>query len=130
MPPGLPRCRKILEQLLPLDEVRRGELRAWLAILVKAEVSPSLDELREVALDGERQLCRLVVAELSGHAYPTSPSGWPVALECAAVDLHAWIDGLCLQTASSGQLMPAGAARSALRRYLRQLADTVAQGTT
>ena len=50
MPAGLPRCRMALEQLLPLDDVRRGEVRAWLAILVKAEVSPSLAELREVAL--------------------------------------------------------------------------------
>lgn len=130
MPAGLPRCRMALEQLLPLDDVRRGEVRAWLAILVKAEVSPSLAELREVALDGERQLCRLVVAELSGHPYPTSPSDWPAALEYAAVDLHAWIDGHCLQAASSRQLLPADAARAALDRYLRQLSVTVAQLTT
>ena len=107
MPAGLPRCRMALEQLLPLDDVRRGE----------------------VALDGERQLCRLVVAELSGHPYPTSPSDWPAALEYAAVDLHAWIDGHCLQAASSHRLLPADAARAALDRYLRQLSVTVAPGT-
>lgn len=130
MPPGLPRCQRLLEELLPFDEVRRGEVPAWLAILVKTEVTPSLCRLREAALDAERQLCRLVVSELSGHAYPTSPKGWPSALEYAAVDLHAWIDGLCLQATPSRQLMPVGAARSTLRRYLRQLAVIVTLGTT
>ncbi|MBP9920249.1 MAG: hypothetical protein KBF43_16850, partial [Dermatophilaceae bacterium] len=71
-----------------------------------------------------------VVAELSGHPYPTSPSDWPAALEYAAVDLHAWIDGHCLQAASSHRLLPADAARAALDRYLRQLSATVAQLTT
>lgn len=43
--PGEERCRRVLEELLPFDERRTGEVRVWLAALVQSQVDPSLTDL-------------------------------------------------------------------------------------
>ena len=121
MPPGHTRCLRALEELLPLDEIREGEVRSWLAILAKDGVSPALHHLRESGLSTERHLCRMVVAELSGGRRPVLGEPLPQTLEAEAVELHATIAGLCLHLAASPRLMsPANAVR-VLKRQLSRI---------
>lgn len=126
MPPGRHRCLRALEQLLPLDEVREGEVRSWVAILAKANVPPPLHELREAGLATERHLCRMVVAELSDGRRPLLGERLRPALEAEAVELHTLIGGLCLQMMASPALVSRDQAARVLTRHLSGIAGRVA----
>lgn len=121
MPPGRTRCLRALEQLLPLDEIREGEVRAWVAILAKANPRPALRELRETGLATERHLCRMVVAELNGCRRPLLGERLPSRLEAEALELHLAIGGLCLHLVASPRLMSAADAVRALKHHLSRI---------
>lgn len=128
MPPGRTRCLRALEQLLPLDEVREGEVRSWVAILAKADAPPRLFELREAGLATERHLCRMVVAELSDCRRPLLGERLPPAREAEAVELHTMIGGLCLQMLASPTLLSRGGAVRVLTRHLSGIARKAVEG--
>lgn len=97
--PGHVRSQALLEQLLPLDATRTGEVRAWLAVLVGPDDDPFLTAMRDTAWQGTRQLARLVVNDQVGRPPLTSSdTALPGPFETEAASLHAWIDGVTLQS--------------------------------
>ncbi|WP_141015027.1 TetR/AcrR family transcriptional regulator [Nocardioides sambongensis] len=124
--PGPARCRRVLEQLLPLDERRTGEVRVWLAALIRSHVDPAFDEVRRAGWDGTRRICRGVVLELAGRegAAPSTPLG--ARLEAQASDLHTWVDGLTLQSATMPDALPADEVRRQVRTHVRRLGAALA----
>ena len=91
MPPGRTRCLRALEQLLPLDEIREGEVRAWVANLG--------DRLRSLPI----------------------PPEFAATLAKASVELHVAIGGLCLHLVASPRLMSAADAVRALKHHLSRI---------
>jgi AcrR family transcriptional regulator len=125
-PPGLARCQEVLEHLLPLDDVRTGEIRVWLAVLIRSHTDPHLSDLRLTAWHGTRHLCRLVVAELADRPRPPEVgAALPRRLEAHAASLHVWLDGLTLQAASVPELLSPAEVRLALRRELTGIRERV-----
>lgn len=124
--PGPARCEAVVEHLLPLDDERTGEVRVWLAVLIRAHVDSAFDELRIAAWQGTRQICRLVVTELAGQPLPSDlTQALPRRFESRAASLHAWIDGLTLHAATVPELVPPDEVRAEVRRELRRLLTAV-----
>lgn len=97
--PGHARSQELVEQLLPLDATRTGEVRAWLAVLVGPDDDPFLTAMRDTAWQGTRKLARLVVNDQAGRSPLTSTDlALPEPFETEAARLHVWIDGLTLQS--------------------------------
>lgn len=132
---SLARCQAALEQLLPLDEARAAEVRAWLALLTRTGDAGDLGDLRQQAWAAERALCGAVVRELSGDS-AAAVTGSAVASGAAvrgkantrerarareAARLHCFVDGLTLQAITVPDRQDAPALRAALRAYLLDL---------
>ncbi|MFK3984863.1 TetR/AcrR family transcriptional regulator [Micromonospora sp. NPDC050397] len=120
---GLELAQGLLEELLPLDQERLGEVLVWLAFLGRARVDASLDDLRQTAWRGERYVSRGAVAELAGCPWPADlvaplPDG---RLEAEAAELHTFVDGLALQGATFREELPPQRVRHLLRRRLETL---------
>lgn len=99
LPPSTARSRILIEQLLPLDTQRTGEVRAWLAVLVERDDDPFLAAMRDTAWQGTRRLARTIVADQTGQdPPPPDATALPEPFEAEAASLHAWIDGLTLQS--------------------------------
>lgn len=125
-PPGLARCQEVLEHLLPLDDVRTGEIRVWLAVLIRSHTDPHLRDLRLTAWHGTRHLCRLVVAELAERPHPPEVGATlSRRLEPHAASLHIWLDGLTLQAASVPELLPPAEVHLEVRRELNSIRNRV-----
>lgn len=120
---GLEMAQGLLEELLPLDQERLGEVLVWLAFLGRARVDASLDDLRQAGWQGERYVCRGAVAELAGCPWPTDlVAPLPTEhLEAEAADLHTFVDGLALQGATFREELPPEQVRHLLRRRLETL---------
>lgn len=125
-PPGVARCQAVLEQLLPFDEQRTGEVRAWLAVVVEAHADPVLDDIRLLAWDGERRVCRLMVADLGRLDGVDGRTPLPGRLEAEAAHLHLLVDGLTLQAATSPERLGPAAVRRILHTQLTELAARLA----
>lgn len=124
--PGPARCQEVVEQLLPLDEVRTGEVRVWLAVLIRAHVDSTFDELRIAGWHGSRQICRLVITELAGQPPPSDLTRpLPEGFERHIAPLHAWIDGLTLQAATVPELLPPAMVRRGVHDQLARLHTAV-----
>lgn len=82
---GTPRevAERALQEVLPLDDVRRAEMQVWLAFTTRSFVDPGLRELRDRAHVGVRTLCE-------------GAAGLLGATPADAERLHALIDGLAL----------------------------------
>lgn len=120
--PGPARCQAVVEHLLPLDDERTGEVRVWLAVLIRAHVDSNFDELRIAGWQGTRHICRLVVTELAGKPPPPDlKQRLPRRFESHAASLHAWIDGLTLHAATVPELLPPDEVRREVRGELRRL---------
>ncbi|WP_219971907.1 TetR/AcrR family transcriptional regulator [Rubrobacter xylanophilus] len=91
---GTPReaVRRMLCEVLPLDEERREEGRVWLAFTAHSLVDPRVALEHEVVFDGVRELCRRVIGRLADEGL-LSPRLDP---EEEVVRLHALVDGLTL----------------------------------
>ncbi|WP_083760090.1 TetR/AcrR family transcriptional regulator [Rubrobacter xylanophilus] len=91
---GPPReaVRRMLCEVLPLDDERRVEARVWLAFAAHSLVDPRVAEEHELVFDGMRELCRLIVRRLSEDGLLVSGAGD----EEEAARLHALVDGLAL----------------------------------
>lgn len=101
--------RRLLEELLPLDEDRRIEAAVYIEGLTQARQNPALRELSSAGWIGGRHVCRLAFASAKG--LPLSQQmdeELEIASDEAAVGLlHTFIDGLTLQgVTQSEQLNP------------------------
>jgi AcrR family transcriptional regulator len=125
--PGLERAQRLVEELLPLDRERLAEGLVWLAFLTRARVDRSFDDLRETGWRGERYVCRLAVAEITGCPWPIELADLlpGEALEAEAAELHTFVDGLTLQGATFPEEMPSEQLRHLLRRRLEKLESAV-----
>ena len=118
----LTRSRRLLEELLPLDDEREVEVLVYLAFADRARVDRALASVRARAWADTRQLCRLVVADLVGSRRPAAGAALrPRRHEDAAEQLHALLDGLTLQAISFPDQFPPGRARTVLHRALAAL---------
>lgn len=130
------RARRLLLELVPVDEERRIEAVVWLALLERSRTDPSLVGPREIAWLGERHICRLVVAELLGLPAPDSPQerfARPASTtagpspEQEAEALHTFVDGITLQaTTWPGEWTPA-AMRASAERQLEGVVERAAR---
>lgn len=124
----VPDAQGLLEELLPLDEVRRVETDAWLATMDAARRDPELDQTRALAWKGTRQVSRIAVAWVRGRDLDPElgrlleePLPDPEDERAAAV-LQALLDGLALQCFAYADLVDAATVRATLRDHLWQVA--------
>ncbi|WP_460767921.1 TetR/AcrR family transcriptional regulator [Nocardiopsis nanhaiensis] len=120
--PVVERVAGFAEQMMPLDETRRAEFRAWEATGDLGTDDPRLEE----RWNKQRSLYRQLVAGLGGLAPPEDPAQvhpdpW---LETWSEHLHAFVDGLSLQTMVTPQQFPPEAARRQLRAFLAHIEST------
>ena len=82
---GTPRevAERALQEVMPLDDLRRAEMQVWLAFTARSFVDPGLRALRDRAHVGVRALC-----EGAARLIGASPLD--------AQRLHALVDGLAL----------------------------------
>lgn len=119
--PGLARARALIEEMLPLDEDRLAEVRVYLAFMARVRTEDGRPGLAESAWHGERHVCGLAVADVTGLEHPTKVGVVPAHLKAAVDDLHVFVDGLTFLGATiPGQLTPARA-RALLRARLEAL---------
>lgn len=126
--PGPARCQAVVEQLLPLDEERAGEVRVWLAVLIRAHVDSTFDELRIAGWHGSLHICRLVITELAGQPPPSDlTQPLPERFERHVASLHTWIDGLTLQSATVPEFLPPAVVHREVRDKLNRLQTAVSR---
>ncbi|MEO9323240.1 TetR family transcriptional regulator C-terminal domain-containing protein [Nocardioides sp. C4-1] len=94
-PPGVRTragARRMLAELLPLDDERRLEMQVHLALAAEAVGHPELDGVRAAPDDAVRQACRTVLelADAGGHLHPGLDLG------AETTRLHVLVDGLAL----------------------------------
>lgn len=111
--------RRVLLELLPLDEERTAEARVYLALAARAAVSPELARIHAVALAEFRANCAQAVREAQeiGEADATLDA------EREASALVAFVDGLTLHVVTDAQGLPPGTAVAALDAYLGRIFD-------
>ncbi|MGJ9411514.1 TetR/AcrR family transcriptional regulator [Aeromicrobium sp. CF4.19] len=93
---------RLVEELLPLDETRRGECLVWVAFADRSRLDPDLGHVRQAGWDGTRHVARIVAADLAGAPRPHGLADVlddPV-LESRARRLHVLIDGWAVQAIS------------------------------
>ncbi len=130
-PASQDRAGAVLEQLLPLDPERIAECRVWLAALGRARVDPSLDELRQIGLSGERALCRAAVCDLLNRPWPASlDEALGPDAEREVDHLHAIVSGLTLVATTHPDAMAADRVRAVLRRAIDDVHDRLESGHT
>ncbi|MEU2948871.1 TetR family transcriptional regulator C-terminal domain-containing protein [Nocardiopsis alba] len=114
--PMVDRVLGFAEQMLPLDETRRAEYRAWEATGDPDFLDPRLEE----RWHQQRSLYRRLVAALADLPPledPTrvQPDPW---LETWSEYLHTFVDGISLQLMTNPEQVTPEVARSRLRAFL------------
>jgi AcrR family transcriptional regulator len=109
------RVAEYAEQLLPLDETRRAEYRAW----ESARILGEHDKDRAQRWNLQRRLYRQLVASLVGTPVgdPFQPHADPWVEEWAGY-LHTQVDGLSLELMVTPGMLDADDARRRLRSFL------------
>lgn len=123
--PGLPvveRVARFAEQMLPLDEMRRAEFRAWEAAGALGEGDPR----REERWIRQRGLYRRLVGALGGlppldDPGQEHPDPW---LETWSEHLHTYIDGLAIQMMLASSQVPPETAKAQIRAFLAFIEST------
>jgi AcrR family transcriptional regulator len=114
---------EILEQYLPLDEQRRGEMAVYLAFLGRPHASEPLRGIRETAEARSRDGVLLALAMLAsaGRVHPGRD------LESETDELYPFIDGLAVHGTLWPTRYPPGHLRRVLHGRLAQLASPPGQ---
>ena len=107
----------LLEEVLPLDDSRLVEGRIYAAFTAAAATNPGMNELRRVADEGVRALCRSAVAAMTELGL-LSPDREP-ALEIHA--LWALLDGLTLHLVVEPPCITRQDARAVLAEHLKHV---------
>ncbi|GAB2827593.1 TetR/AcrR family transcriptional regulator [Actinocorallia aurea] len=89
---GPDRARRVLRELLPLDDERRTEMEVYLALGTAAMTDPALRPAHRRVHEGVRRVCADALHDLTAAA-PTAPED-PTDSEVSR--LHALVDGLAL----------------------------------
>ena len=121
-PTTVAEVQALLEEVLPLDDVRRVEMHVWLATMDRARHDPGFDEVRRQAWDGIEQVCRIGVARLLGRTSTDSSVPLDDAAELEVGRTQALVDGLAVEAFHYPERMSA----DRLRRVLRAHLDAVA----
>ncbi|MDT0213834.1 TetR family transcriptional regulator C-terminal domain-containing protein [Rothia sp. ARF10] len=120
--PGLERAQSLLEQLLPLDDDRLAEVRVYLAFMARSRTVDTRPGLAEQAWHGERHVCAMAVADVTGRRPPVEPGVVPRALARGVDELHVFLDGLTFLGGTVPTLLTPTRARALLRGRLEALA--------
>lgn len=120
--PGLDRAQALLEQLLPLDDDRLAEVRVYLAFMARSRTVDARPGLAEQAWHGERHLCAVAVADVTGEPPPVELGVIPKALATRVDELHVFLDGLTFLGGTVPALLTPRRARTLLRARLEALA--------
>ncbi|MFD3683747.1 TetR/AcrR family transcriptional regulator [Nocardiopsis sp. NPDC058631] len=114
------RVAQYAEQLLPLDETRRAEYRAW----ESAGILGEYDKDRAQRWNLQRRLYRQLVASLVGAAVgdPFEPHADPWVEEWSGY-LHTHVDGLALELMVTPGMLDADDARHRLRSFLVRIGE-------
>lgn len=123
-PPGIDRAQALLEQMLPLDDDRLAEVRVYLAFMARSRTTRGRAELAVQAWHGERLLCALAIADVTGTAPPVELGEVPAHLTAHLDELHVFVDGLTFLGATVPSQLPATKARALLRSRLEALASS------
>ena len=120
--PMVERAAGFAEHMLPLDETRRAEYRAWEA----AGALGVQDPRREERWNRQRGLYRQLVGGLGGlpplqDPDREHPDPW---LETWSEYLHTFVDGLALQMMVTPAQVPPESARARLRAFLAHIEST------
>ena len=110
----------LLEEVLPLDNARLVEARIYAAFSAAAATDRGMNELRRVADDGVRQLCRSALSALSELGL-LAPDRDP---ELAVHELWAILDGVTMHLLADPPGITRDEARSVLGDHLRRLTVT------
>lgn len=117
--PGRDNAVLLLEELLPLDDVRRVEAHVWLAVVDLARHDPGFDEHRAAMFTGVRHVCRTAVAWLRDVVPPAVVGDrLEPAEEASAEVLHALLDGLALQAVHYPEHLAPERVRAVLATHL------------
>ncbi|WP_017580266.1 TetR/AcrR family transcriptional regulator [Nocardiopsis valliformis] len=120
--PVIERVAGFAEQMLPLDEMRHAEFRAWEAAGALGEGDPR----REERWTQQRGLYRRLVGALGGLPPLEDPEQehsdpW---LETWAEFLHTYVDGLAIQMMLASSQVPPETAKARLRAFLAHIEST------
>ena len=120
--PMVERAAGFAEQMLPLDETRRAEYRAWEATGTLGDLDPRPQE----RWTQQRALYRRLVGGLGGYPPLEEPEQvhhdpW---VETWSEYLHTYLDGLALQLMVTPTQVPPEAARTRLRAFLTHIEST------
>lgn len=115
---------RIMETFLPLDDERARELRVWLSFLQASLTDPEMAATHKAAtrelVDG------IAVAFQGARRRGELPAGFDVATEATA--LVAFVDGLSLHHAATGEGYGPQELRAALVRYVDRLFEDGSPG--
>ncbi|KGN29959.1 TetR family transcriptional regulator [Knoellia sinensis KCTC 19936] len=116
--PGFDRAQALLEEMLPLDDDRLAEVRVYLAFMARSRTVDGRPGLAEQTWHGERHICGLAIADVTGLDHPVEVGVVPAALAALVDDLHVFVDGLTFLGATVPDQMPPTKARALLRSRL------------
>ncbi|WP_295656300.1 TetR/AcrR family transcriptional regulator [uncultured Nocardioides sp.] len=119
--PSRENAQLLLEQLLPLDDVRRVEMHVWLAAVDPARHDDGFDETRSQMFVALRHVCRTAVARWCDLAPPASVGEVVDAVEQDAAVLHALLDGLALHGVHYPEEATPERIRAVLRHHLEAI---------
>ena len=112
------RVAGLVEQLLPLDDTRLAEYRAWEAAGTLGEH----DTGRELRWHKQREFYRSLVAALAGVAVEDPARVHPDTLvEEWSEHLHTYVDGIALQLVVTPSVVGADGVRARLRTFLGRI---------
>lgn len=120
-PRGVDRAQSLLEQLLPLDETRLAEVRVHLEFMSR-ERTRQLGDRAEQVWHGQRHLCALAVADVTGGPAPERIGELPDELVPETTRLQLLVDGLTFQGVTVPDHLPPQQSRAVLREALTSLA--------
>ncbi|WP_353950514.1 TetR family transcriptional regulator C-terminal domain-containing protein [Knoellia sp. S7-12] len=121
--PGIERAQAVLEEMLPLDEDRLAEVRVYLAFMARVRTEDGRPGLAQQTWHGERHVCGLAIADVTGLDHPTQVGVIPAALVSAVDELQVFVDGLSFL----GATLPAQLTPSKSRALLRARLDSLAR---
>ena len=119
--PGLRRAQALVEELLPLDDRRMAEVRVYLAFMARVRTEDRALGVAERLWHGERHVCGLALADVTGEAPPTVVGVVPRHLRARVDELQVFVDGLSFLGATIPGRMTAARATTLVRAELERL---------
>ncbi|HEX3733337.1 MAG TPA: TetR/AcrR family transcriptional regulator [Mycobacteriales bacterium] len=107
----------VLEELLPLDDVRRTEVIVFVEFIMAARTNPLLSELARTSALGTRSLVRRALTRMAGRGNLRTG----IEIEAEITRLVALLDGLCLNAVLYPDVLSAQDCVAALRFHLADL---------